>query len=110
MMSTGEGVVFLMSSGAKDNVILRIDPATNTVAARIWAPPGASALCAGEGAIWVSTSMPGGVSKLDPKTGIAIDTIETTAGESFLTTGAGSVWVMNDYSSVVSRIDPRPTR
>jgi len=28
MMSTGEGVVFLMSSGAKDNVILRIDPAT----------------------------------------------------------------------------------
>ena len=69
-----------------------------------------SALCAGEGSIWVSTSIPGGVSKLDPKTGITIGTIETRAGEGFLTTGAGSVWAKNDYSSVVSRIDTRPTR
>ena len=106
MIAAGEGGVFVLSSGGKQTIV-RVDPVTNAIVGTVNAPPGASALYAGAGALWISSAAPGAVRKTDPITGATISLVETTSGERFLAMGDGSLWARNDYSAVVSRIDPQ---
>jgi YVTN family beta-propeller protein len=70
----------------------------------VGAPP--TAVAAGEGAYWVTSSEGHTVSRIDPGKAAVVETIPVGNGPSGIATGAGAVWVVNSLDRTVSRIDP----
>ena len=99
-IAAGEGAVFALS-GHPPMTIARIDPETSAVTT-FPAPPGARALRAGAGALWVSADTE--LDQLNPATGAVEAAIPVSAGARFLAIGEGSVWVMSN--DIVTRVDP----
>lgn len=91
--------------------LVRIDPATNRVSARIKLkgnfPLGVTY---GAGSIWVANRNGGSVARVSPKTNKAGKTIRVGFGPYALAYGAGSLWVSNESSGSVSRINPKKNR
>jgi YVTN family beta-propeller protein len=91
--------------------LVRIDPATNRVSARIKLkgnfPLGVTY---GAGSIWVANRNGGSVTRVNPKTNKAGKTIRVGFGPYALAYGAGSLWVSNESSGSVSRINPKKNR
>ncbi len=91
--------------------LVRIDPATNRVSARIKLkgnfPLG---ITYGAGSIWVANRNGGSVTRVNPKTNKAGKTIRVGFGPYALAYGAGSLWVSNESSGTVSRINPKKNR
>lgn len=84
-----------------DRVVLRIDPQTNTIAARIPVEGSPEITSAGESAVWVLDREHDLVFRIDPQTNQVVTSIPLPSGEAeALTTGAGSVWV-----GMIGRID-----
>lgn len=91
--------------------LVRIDPATNSVSARI--PLKGSnplGITYGAGSIWVANRNGGSVTRVSPKTNKAGKTIRVGFGPYALAYGAGSIWVTNESSGTVSRINPSRNR
>ena len=86
--------------------IARIDPATNTVVARIEPGGAVIELAAGFGAIWAIDAFHSRLLRIDPETNRV--TRENGVGKlpSGIAIGHGSVWVGNQLESTVTRIDP----
>jgi virginiamycin B lyase len=99
---TGDAVWLL----AADHSLVKVDPASNTVATTVPAPQGASALRGGFGALWVTLGPSGQVARLDPATAQVITSIQVGSGPAFLAIGPDAVWVMNQLDGSVSRVDP----
>jgi DNA-binding SARP family transcriptional activator/ABC-type transport system substrate-binding protein len=68
--------------------------------------PGATAVTAGQGAVWVTESLADRVARIDPETGAVTDTIEVGHRPTAIAVGEGGVWVANSVSGTLSRIDP----
>lgn len=113
-IGAGEGAVWLLNFDGTQ--IMVVDPHTNTVGRPHPAPPGAAALRAGHGAVWVSvsprssTAAPGSLVRLNPSTGDVVATIGLGPGPRFLAIGPDAVWVMNQGDGTVSRVDPLTNR
>lgn len=90
---------------SSDGQLLRVDPADNTVTARP-APPGATALRAGFGALWATDFDEDTLLRIDPSTFKVTHTIPVGAGPRFLALGPDAVWVINQNGGTVSRVDP----
>jgi YVTN family beta-propeller protein len=108
--------------------VVRIDPATNEITARIPSSQNGTvsgfsptAVAAGEGAVWVanrsvagnefSTSKkPGSVTRIDPETKDVVISIPVGHEPFAIATGGGAVWVANRTDSTVMRIDPRTNK
>jgi virginiamycin B lyase len=111
-LALGEGSVWAFSWAAAR--MTRINPAGNTVAARITlkptnACPPAPADCgeaaAGDGAAWVS--LPDSViARIDPATNSVTGTIQVGPQPDGIAVSPGAVWVVNRGDPSVSRIDP----
>jgi YVTN family beta-propeller protein len=84
----------------------RINPKTNTIAARILVPEGSVAAATGFGSVWVTTASSDTVERVDPRAGKVIGTIKVHDGPRFLAAGEGAVWVLNQSDGSVSKIDP----
>ena len=84
--------------------VLRIDPATGTVAATVAAGRGAYDIVYGHAAVWVTNIVDGNVQRIDPLTNQVVATIPVS-GAWGITVDATTVWVVNDIGTV-SRIDP----
>jgi hypothetical protein len=94
-VAVGEGAVWVLVHGAREDQVLRIDPATGEISARARFPasPGIDSLDVGLGAVWAVSSSTGELYKIDP------DSAETTgrvdlgqrAGRPYVRFGA--VWV-----------------
>jgi hypothetical protein len=97
----GGGVwVAVQSRAGGENVVARIDPATNEVTQRI--PVGfPESVAIGDGSLWIG--VPGAVQRVDPETGRQIAKIRGAGGE--LTFTPGAVWAIASATSIV-RIDP----
>ncbi|MFL5954510.1 MAG: ABC transporter substrate-binding protein [Gaiellaceae bacterium] len=65
-----------------------------------------TAVAAGEGAYWVTSSEGHTVSRIDPGKAAVVESIPVGNGPSGIATGAGAVWVVNSLDSTVSRINP----
>jgi DNA-binding beta-propeller fold protein YncE len=77
-----------------DQVVLRIDPLTNSIAATIPIEGEPSSATAGEGAVWVLDRKYNLVFRIDPQTNRVVTSIPLPPGNAAsLATGAGSVWV-----------------
>jgi DNA-binding beta-propeller fold protein YncE len=99
-------------------VVLRIDPATNRVIARIRAGRKPElAMGVGLGSLWVGDTVDRTISRIDPATNrivatLRVDLPDETEGS--FAVGAGSLWVLSDSGGTKSgsllRIDPQDGR
>ena len=91
--------------------LVRIDPATNRVSARIPLkgnnPLG---ITYGAGSIWVANRNGASVTRVNSRTNKAGRTIRVGFAPYALAYGAGSIWVSNESSGSVSRINPARNR
>jgi virginiamycin B lyase len=104
-VAAGEGGVWVVTGDAQ-RTLVRIDPATMTVAGRTPLPGLPTAVRAGLGAVWAVDPTHDAVLRIDPASGAVVATIPVDSRPTFLTIGAGSVWVMAHASGTVVRIDP----
>lgn len=113
-VATGAGSVWLLTDSS--GVLSRIDPATNTVTARIPVKAHSYAAVFGFGSVWITNTgvrgdtTPGSVQRIDPATNAAVATIPVGSVPRFLAAGAGGVWTLNQRDGSVSRIDPATNR
>ena len=107
-VAVSPGAVWVTAS--EDNAVLRVDTATNTVAAVILVPGGPVGLAFGAGSLWVS-SEDGNVARIDPATNSIVATISTQDSGGDVAFGGGAVWVTNPGQEWgdkgrLTRIDP----
>jgi YVTN family beta-propeller protein len=102
-VAVGAGSVWA-SNG--DSAILRIDPTTSAVNARINVGNGPSGIAVGAGAVWVGDDLDATVSRIDPGTNGVTRTIPVGHGASGIAFGDGAIWVAETLDDSVARIDP----
>ncbi len=88
--------------------IVRIEPSTNRVLARI--RPGGVGLAAGLGAIWAANILTGELLRIDPATSRVTKRIRIGGLPAGIAVGHGSLWVANQLDSTISRISPETGR
>jgi virginiamycin B lyase len=90
--------------------LVKVDPKTNTITARVELPTTAANPVYADGYVWVSTFSNNSVVKVDPKTMTVMETIPTGARPRFITAGAGSVWTLNQGDGTVTKIDTKTSK
>jgi YVTN family beta-propeller protein len=93
----------------RDHDLVRIDPATDRVVAKISLPITAcGAVAVTPAAIWVAGGgCDLGIVRVDPGTNSVVDTVGTTANVLFIASGFGSVWYTELFNGTLVRIDPK---
>jgi hypothetical protein len=102
------------SQPSGDAILVRVDPASDRVVARIAVGPDAVRVAAGDGSVWVLRSSPNGsdLVQVDPATNRVARTVPLgkstrparASGEHHLLVAGGAVWVMNQAG--ILRVDP----
>ena len=92
--------------GIGANALGLIDADGEAIAAEIPVDAAPTSVARGEGAIWVTNSNDGTVSRIDPVERNVRQTIIVGSNPSGIAVGAGAVWVANHGDGTVSRIDP----
>jgi virginiamycin B lyase len=106
-IAIGEGSVWVGLHRAPE--LLRVDPETNTVAARIQLAGAACGIEVAYGFVWVGHCFSGrGVSQVDPQTNRLVATVATIRAAD-LASGAGSLWIADFDAGAVLRLDPATT-
>ena len=107
-VAAGEGGVWLAARGGdcESCVVLRVDPESLRVVARVRVDEGAAAVRAGEGAVWVTNPEKSLVQKIDPATNEVAATTRVGPEPRFLAVGQGAVWTLNQGDGSVTRIEP----
>jgi hypothetical protein len=90
--------------------LVRIDPGTNAVIARVPGPSAYGGIVFSDGAVWYSSWDAGAVLRVDPATNAIVATIPVPAGPEELAALPGSVWVASHYDWSASRIDTSANR
>jgi len=101
-ITIGDGAVFLV---VKPSTLLKVDPVSNTVVAKLDLPSESQNPFFGDGFVWVSSFGHASLLKVDPKSMQIVATIPVGPKPRFLTVGAGSVWTLNQGDGTVSRVD-----
>ncbi|MEP7352555.1 MAG: hypothetical protein ABI824_04925 [Acidobacteriota bacterium] len=96
-----------MATDLANGKVVRIDPATNMVAAEIPVAKGSVACAYLDGSIWVSSPEESVVTRIDAKTNKVLATIPVGPKPRFITVGGGSVWTLNQGDGTVTRIDAK---
>lgn len=102
-VAVGAGAVWVGNGRAS---IIRIDPATSTVRARIDVGNNPVAIAVGQGGVWVADDDDNTVTRIDPASNAVIATVPVGQSPSGIAVGAGAVWVANTADDSISRIDP----
>jgi len=87
-VTVGFGSVWLTSGPER---VLRLDPATGAVSARIAAAVEPTSLAAGEDALWVG-SLGGRIARIEPRSDAVTDRIPVSGSTISVAAGAGAVW------------------
>jgi streptogramin lyase len=97
----------------RDREVVRVDPRTNQVTARLpMHPPDSDLAAVGEGSLWLTQVAQGTVTRVAPTTGRILAAIRVPGGDNApvsmsMAVGAGAVWVEYDLGGMgVVRIDP----
>jgi streptogramin lyase len=101
-ITTGLGAVYLV---VKPSTLLKVDPETNTVVAKLDLPSESENPFFGNGFVWVTSFGHNALLKVDPQSMKLVATIAIGPKPRFLTVGAGSVWTVNQGDGSVSRVD-----
>jgi DNA-binding beta-propeller fold protein YncE len=115
-VAAASGAVWVLnrSQPSGDAILVRVDPATDRVVARIAIGPAAVRVAAGDGGVWVLRSSANGsdLVQVDPATNRVARTVPLgnstrpamASGEHHLLVAGGAVWVMNQAG--ILRVDP----
>src|SRR5262245_12102640 len=87
--------------------VVRVDPKTNQVVAKIPVGHGSGEVRLGAGFVWVLNHDDGTVSKIDPQTNTVIATIALPPPLGFLGVTPGAIWVANRRQGKVMKLDPQ---
>ncbi len=87
--------------------IVRVDPSTNAVVARIRPGGAVTRLARGLGAIWALDLFGERLLKIDPRTNRVVRATRVDPLPSAVAVGHGLVWVASQLESTVAGIDPR---
>jgi len=103
-VAAGAGSVWVASD--VKGIVSRVDPATNSVIARITVDPGTTYVAFGFGAAWAVNIEEQMIQKIDAATNTVVK--RTTLGKApgFLAAGEGAVWVQEQGDGTVARLDP----
>jgi len=104
-LADGFGSVWAPSCG--DHAVLRIDPATGKVLAKIAADPANSegGITVGAGSVWIVTK-PSSLVRIDPKTNAVTATIQLPSGSENPLFSEGFVWVSSFEHNALLKVDP----
>lgn len=108
-VAVGAGSVWIRKSG--DDKVLRLDPRTNKIVARIrvgFAYDTGIAIRGDD--VWVTNGEEGTVSRIDAVTNRVVATIPVGEYPLGIAVTKDAVWVANHHSGSISRIDPRVNR
>ena len=98
----------------RDREVVRVDPRTNRVTARLpMSPPGSELGAVGDGSLWLTQVAQGTVTRVDPATGRTVATIRVPGAEAprgiEVAVGPSAVWVAYDLGlggGIIARVDP----
>lgn len=91
--------------------VTRIDPATNTVVAKISVGGNQGGTIATDAqAVWVTEASTGIVSRIDPQRNQVTATIKLAPGAALLAVSPGAVWVINVPNNTLTKIDEQTNR
>lgn len=97
--------VWVADEGTRE--VVRIDPKTNTVAARISLGDMVPLhVAVGEGAVWVVSRRTGHLVRIDPATNKVTSAVELPSPNG-LVVAHGSVWVTLTSDTAIARVDPK---
>jgi class 3 adenylate cyclase/ABC-type branched-subunit amino acid transport system substrate-binding protein/tRNA A-37 threonylcarbamoyl transferase component Bud32 len=100
------GIVWAISY-TPDVAVVRIDPRSNRLTARITIPSrDLSDIAVGADSVWVSSAEDGTVWRVEPGPPVRQRTVPVSRGVDKLAFGEGAVWVVNPVRGTLSRIDP----
>jgi YVTN family beta-propeller protein len=102
-VAVGAGSVWVANGDAS---IVRIDPQSGAVRARIDVGNDPEAIAVGDGAVWVADFEDDTVTRINPATNTVSGSIPVGQEPSAIAVGAGGVWVPNTEDNNVERIDP----
>jgi streptogramin lyase len=88
------------------NEVVRIDPASLEVIARIASGPGPGWFAVSDDAIWVTNKNGAGMSRIDPETNEMVASVGSGSPCGTPTFAAGSVWYQGCDTQLLVRIDP----
>lgn len=103
-IAVGSGSVWFV---VKPSRLIRIDPATNAIAASLDLPSGSENPAFGDRFVWITSFEHNALLKIDPRTNTLAATIAVGPKPRFLTIGAGSVWTLNQGDGTISRVQTR---
>ena len=101
-ITIGAGSVWIV---AKPGRLVRIDPATNSVAGSVELPSGAANPAWGGGFLWITSNAQSELLKVDPQALKIVVTIPVGPRPRFLTVSPDSVWTLNQGDGSVSRVN-----
>jgi len=90
-ITTGEGAVWVVAY--RDRRLVRIDPETREVTARIPIGNGPLDVAVGDGAVWVTNREDGTLLHIDPATNEVVGTIDLELAPHGVIVSGGAVWV-----------------
>ena len=110
--TTGAGSVW--QTDYENDVLLRIDPVTRKVVARIPVASAPAGVAVTEGSVWVANEHNGSVQRIDPATNKVVATIPVGPiapnGPQIMTAGPGGVWVGIQHTGENVRVDAATNR
>ena len=95
-----------VATGYETGALVRIDPRTNAVVARVNVGVRPSSALGEAGAVWVVNQGSDNVMRVDPATNKVTATVAVGKTPAQIASGFGSLWVTNSGDGTVSRIDP----
>jgi DNA-binding beta-propeller fold protein YncE len=93
-VAAGAGAIWV--ADVSGNAVLRVDPGTLRILARIPVGDSPVALAVGAGSVWVANNLAGTISRIDPDTNLVKNTWRVGAWPDRLAVGDEDVWVALD--------------
>jgi YVTN family beta-propeller protein len=107
-IDVGHGAVWVVR---RRGILVRVDPNSHRVVARIPVGRGPRNVAAGEGGVWVTNTDDNTVSRVDPSVNRVVATVTGVDHPSLVLARAGAVWVKSEGSHVAfHKIEPSLNR
>ena len=117
LLAAAVGGIVLLTRGhpspplrAAPNSAVALDAGTGKLIASVPVGSGPVRITPGAGALWVTNTDAGTVSRIEPDAQAAVQTIEVGSGPAGIAFGNGDVWVANSAEGTVSRINAETNR
>jgi YVTN family beta-propeller protein len=101
-IAVGEGAVWIGNGSA---TVMKVDPASRSVTARIDVGNEPTAIAASRFGVWVADDTDNTVTRIDPETTAVTSTTPVGVGPTDVAVGEGAVWVANGDDGTVGRLD-----